>query len=125
MWSTPSRRQRPIDRGLDVFGAAGQAGLLAVVVEREAELGGDDDLVADWREGLTDDLLVGERAVHLCGVEQGDAPVDGGADERDALVTGRHRQVTLAQAHAAVPDGRDLQALAECSPVHFLSPLVA
>ena len=51
-----------------------------------------------------------ERAVHLSGVEEGDAPVDGGADERNALFTGGHGQVALAQAHAAVTDGRDRSA---------------
>ena len=100
--------QRSFHRGRDVRRAAGQAGLLAVVVEREAELRGDDDLGAYRRERLTDDLLVGERAVHLSGVEEGDAPVDGGTDERNALLTGGHGQVALAQAHAAVTDGRDL-----------------
>ena len=62
--------QRPCDCGLDVVGAAGQAGLLTVVTEREAELRGDDDLVAYRCERLTDDLLVGERAVRLGGVEE-------------------------------------------------------
>jgi len=83
--------QRPFDRGLDVLGAAGQPGLLTVVVEREAELRGDDNPLAYRRKRFTDDLLVGERAVHLSGVEQGDTPVDGGADERDALLPGRQR----------------------------------
>ena len=94
--------------------------MLAVVIEREAELRGDDDLVAYRRERLTDDLLVDERAVHLSGVEEGYAAVDGGADERDALLPGGHGQVALAQAHAAVADGRDLQPLTERSRVHFL-----
>src|SRR5271165_2674314 len=112
--------QRSFHRGPDVRRAAGQASLPAVVVEREAELRGDDDLVAYWRERLADDLLVGERAVHLSGVEEGDAPVDGGADERDALLAGGNGQVALAQAHAAVADGRDLQPAAERSRVHSL-----
>ena len=102
-----------------MLGAAGQAGLLAVVVEREAELRGDDDLVAYRCERRTDDLLVGERAVHLGGIEKGDAPVHGRADERDAFRAGGHGQVALAQAQAAVADRRDLQFLAERSRVHF------
>src|SRR5580692_1483991 len=55
------------------------------------------------------------------GVEEGDAAVDGGADERDALLAGGHGQVALAQAHASVTDGRDLQSLPERSRVHVFS----
>ncbi len=44
-----------------------------VVDDVEAEIGGDDDLVADRCERRADDLLVAERAVHLGGVEEGDA----------------------------------------------------
>jgi hypothetical protein len=50
--------QRAVDRAADVVGLAGQPGLAALVVEREAELGGDDDLVAHGREGLADEFLV-------------------------------------------------------------------
>jgi hypothetical protein len=63
--------QRSVHSGRDVLGAAGQAGLLTVIVEREAELRGDDDLVAYRYEGLADDLLVGERATYLSGVKVG------------------------------------------------------
>ena len=77
--------QRAVDGGADVLGPAGDAGLVAVLVEGEAELGGDDDLVADRLERLADELLVVERAVDLGGVEEGDAAVDRGAQERDHL----------------------------------------
>ena len=72
---------------LDVLGAAVEAAAgLAVRVEFEAELGGDDDLVAEGREGFADEFFVGEGAVDFGGVEEGDAALDGGADERDHLV---------------------------------------
>jgi hypothetical protein len=50
---------------------------VAVGVDVEAELGGDDDLVADGREGFADELFVDEGAVDFGGVEEGDAAVDG------------------------------------------------
>ena len=77
--------QGVLDGGADVLGAAVQAGG-AAAVEGEPELGGDHDLVADRSQRLADELLVGERPVDLGGVEEGDAEVDGGADERDAVL---------------------------------------
>jgi hypothetical protein len=68
--------QRPLNRLLDVFGPAGQSGLLALLVEGEPELGGDDDVLADRREGFTDQLFVDERPVDLGGVEQCDSAID-------------------------------------------------
>jgi hypothetical protein len=65
--------QAGVGDALDVVGAAVEAGLLAVGVEREAELGGDDDLLAQRGEGLADELFVVERAVDLGGVEEGNA----------------------------------------------------
>ena len=53
--------------GPAVGAAAARAGLK---IDVEAELGGDDDLVADRRERLADEFLVGERAVGLRRVEQ-------------------------------------------------------
>src|SRR5215203_754828 len=42
-------------------------------------------------ERIADKLLVRERAVDLSGVEEGDAALDGGADERDPVLLGRER----------------------------------
>ena len=85
-FGTHPSRQRPeggVGDLLDVLGAAGQAGLLTVGVEGEAELGGDDHPVADGFEGFADQLFVDERPVHLGGVEKGDAPLDRRAQQRD------------------------------------------
>ncbi len=79
-----------------------------VPFEGQPELGGDDHLVAHGGEGFPDEFLVGERAVDLGGVEEGDALVDGGADERDAVGVGGRRAVAVAQAHAAQPEGGHL-----------------
>ena len=93
MRSVPSRRNEPSAPRRMCSGRLSSSPVcLPSPSNVEAELRGDDDLVADRRERLTDDLLVDERAVHLGGVEEGDAAVDGGADERDALLAGRHGQ---------------------------------
>ena len=81
-------------------------------VELEAELGGDHHLVAERRERLADQFLVGERAVDLGGVEEGDAALDGRADQRDHLALVRRRAVAEAQPHAAEAERRDLEAAA-------------
>jgi hypothetical protein len=75
----------------------------------EAELGGDDDLVADGREGFADEELVGEGAVDFGGVEEGDAAVDGLVEEVDhgGLVFGG--SVGEAHAHAAEAEGGDVE----------------
>ena len=88
-------------------------------VDVEAELGGDHHLVAEGREGLADELLVGERAVDLGGVEEGDAALDGRPDQRDPVPLVRGRAVAEAQAHAAEAEGRDFQiALSEFALLH-------
>ena len=72
----------------------------------DAELGGDDDLVAPAADRAADELLVGERAVDVGGVEEVDAELDGAMDRRDpfGLVA---RSVELGHAHAAEAEGRD------------------
>jgi hypothetical protein len=66
---------------LDVVGSAGQADLAAVGVELESELGGDHYLPAEGRQGVADEFLVDEGAVDLGGVEEGDAPFNGGPQQ--------------------------------------------
>ena len=82
----PEPAQGPVDGVADVVGVAGQPGLAAVVVEGEAELGGDDDLVADGFEGSTDERLVAALAVGLGRVEEGDASLVGSAEQGGGIV---------------------------------------
>ena len=105
----PQATQRAVDGGADVVRSARHAGLLAVLVEGEPELGGDHDLVADRFECLTDQLLVVEGAVDLGGVEEGDAAVHRGTEERDHLVSWRSWAERLAHAHATEAEGRHLK----------------
>src|SRR3954471_17768122 len=93
--------QRALHRGADVLRPAADPGLVAVLVEREPELGGDHDVLADRLQRLTDQLLVVERAVDLGGVEQRDAAVHRGSEEGDHLVSWGSWPERLAHAHAA------------------------
>ena len=75
-----------------------------------AELGGEDDLVAAAGDRPADQLLVGERAVHVGGVEEGDAELERAVDRRDrlGLVAGA---VELRHAHAAEAERRYFEVL--------------
>jgi hypothetical protein len=102
--------QRRVADLSDVLGSVIHAGLLARLwINREAEFGGDHHLVSYGLQGLTDNLLVGEGAVDLGGVEEGDAPIHRLADQRDALLLGQRVTVAEVQPHAAEADGRDFQ----------------
>ena len=115
----PQATQRALDGGTDVVRSAGDAGLLAALVEREPELGGDDHVLADRVQCFAHQVLVVEGAVDLGGVEEGDAPVHRGTEERDHLVAGWARAERLAHAHAAQAEGRHLKAWgAEGACVH-------
>ena len=77
--------QRGVAGGADVLRPAVDADPGAVGAALVAELGGQLDLVAAAGDRLADQLLVGERAVHVGGVEEGDAEVERAVDGRDAL----------------------------------------
>jgi hypothetical protein len=51
-----------------------------------AELGRNRDLIGHGLERLADELFVGERAVHLGGVEERHAQLDRSADQPDHLL---------------------------------------
>ena len=55
---------------------------LALVVDRAAELGGDQRFVAPTGEGPAEELLAERSAVDVGGVEQRDARVERGVDDR-------------------------------------------
>jgi hypothetical protein len=86
------------------------------------ELGGDNDLPAERSQGLAHQLFVGERAVHLRGVEEREAALDGRANEGNHLLLVWERSVAVAHPHAAEPDRRDFQVtVAECAFLHSFS----
>src|SRR5215469_3520750 len=77
-----------LERGVsdlpDVLGPAVQA--CRWLPAWEAELGCDDDLIAEGREGFAYEFFVRERAVGFGGVKESDAAVEGGTDECDCLL---------------------------------------
>src|SRR5712675_269411 len=104
MWSVPRRRSDPSTAALTWLGRLDRP------VCRPSSSNAKPNFVAmtTWaRTGASASPTISslaKRAVHLRGVEEADAPVDGVADERDAFLAGGHGQVALAQAHAAVAD---------------------
>ena len=123
MWSVPSRVQGALDGGADVGRAAvGDAGPAAGVGD-EAELGGDDDLVAAALDRLADELLAVERAVDLGGVDVGDAQVQRAVDGADRLgvVEAPAAGVGAGHGHGAQADPGDVQP-AERDVLHQVAP---
>ncbi|GAA1728738.1 hypothetical protein GCM10009809_25410 [Isoptericola hypogeus] len=111
---SPQRRVRDAS---DLLGPAVEAALPALDVE--AELRGDDDLVADGLERLAHELLVDVRAVDLGGVDEGHTAVDRPAQDGDHVVTvAGVRAVGLGHAHGPEADRRDLEPLSEGACVH-------
>ena len=100
--------QRGVARGADVLGAAVDADPGAVGEPLVAELGGQLDLVAAAGDRPADELLVGERAVHVGGVEEGHAEVERSVDGGEA---GRlvGAAVELRHAHAAEAERGDVE----------------
>ena len=94
--------------GPHVVGRAVDADPAAVGVALVAELRGELDLVAAAGDRLADEPLVGEGPVHVRGVEEGDAEVEGAVDGVDPglLVGGA---VELRHPHAAETEGGDLE----------------
>src|SRR5579863_2842882 len=89
----------------------------------EAELGCDNDLVANGLQRFSDYLFVRERTICLGSVEEGYPTVIGGADDLDGIPLVDGRAVTKAKAHAAKAKGRNFQpAPSQCSFLHFFSP---
>ena len=96
----PETFQRRLRDLADVRGAAVEACLLPVL-DLEAELRGDDDLIANRGECFADNVFVRKRAVHFRRVEEGHAAVDGRPDHGQAVFARRCGPVTEADAHAA------------------------
>ena len=110
--------QRGVARGADVLRAAVDADPGAVGEPLVAELGGELDLVAAAGDRLADQLLVGERAVHVGGVEEGHAEVERAVDGGEA---GRlvGAAVELRHAHAAEAERGDVERRRWCRACAF------
>ena len=91
-------------------------GAVAGAVRDEAELGGDDDVVAAALDGRADDLLAVERAVDLGGVDVGDAEVERAVDGADRLgvVERSAAGVGAGHGHGAQADAGDIEVCEVC-----------
>ncbi len=75
----------------------------------EAKLGGEDHLSTKRFERLAYKFLVGEGSVHFSGIEEGDAQVDGFAEEGNHLLF-ICRLIAKTHSHAAQPESGYFQA---------------
>jgi hypothetical protein len=102
----PQALQHPVHRPPDMVGPAVQAGmpLARVGVNVPAELGGDHAVIADGCERLGQQLLIGELAVGLGRVEEGDATLVGAADDTDRVRAVGRGTVAGSEAHGAVAE---------------------
>jgi hypothetical protein len=100
MTSSLSRRREPST----ALGAQHPpSGLAFQRVDVLGELGGDHDLVGVRGEGFADEFLVGVWTVDLGGVEECDAAVHGGPDQRDHFLPVRLVAVATGHRHTASP----------------------
>ena len=126
MASTPSRCSEPSTTCLMTSGrlVTRPLGLRSTGIDVPPELGGDHDLAPVRGERLADQFLVGVGAVDLRGVEERDAAVHSGADQRDHLLPVGLVAVATGHAHATQPDRGDLQAVgAQGALVHGCAPV--
>jgi hypothetical protein len=103
--------QRSFNRSTNCVRPAGDAHRLPVL-DSPAELRGDDHSIAFAGQSTAEQFLVVERPVHLGGIEERDAKLDGPVDGGDRLLLVR-RSVALAEAHASEAKGGDLQLSSE------------
>src|SRR6266568_6116568 len=101
--------ERTFDRLTDVLRPAVEPAPLAGRRDVEAELRGDDDLIAKRRCGLAEDLFAEERAVDLGGVEERDPARMGRPDELYRIPSVRRRPIGPGDVHAPQAQGGDLE----------------
>src|SRR5271165_7288778 len=105
----PQPLQRTLDYLADLFRSAIEPDCLLLLVDLEAELRADENLVANGLQRLPNQLFVDVRTVTLRGVKKVDATIDRRADHGDRLLFVGGRAEAEAQAHAAQADGRDFE----------------
>jgi hypothetical protein len=115
--------ERTFDGLFDMFRPAVQArraGPIVTAAQVEPELRRNDQLLAERRERIAHEFLVGERAIDLGGVEKRDAAIHGGVEQGGHFLFVLGRPIGKTHAHAAQPDGRDFQiAVTEFALLHI------
>ena len=111
----------------DIVGVAADTEELAVRTTHVAELGREEDPFAAVTDRASDQFLILEWAVHVRGVEEIDAALDGMVDGRDRLLVAAGA-VEFAHAHTAEADRRDFGAVPAKAPLadleHVLLPFL-
>src|SRR5690348_4095711 len=92
-----------------MFGPAIQSRLLAICVDLEAELGGDDYVLTERRQSLAHKFFVCVGAVNLGRVKERDTAFHGCTNHRYPLLLLHRRTEAKAQSHATKPDLRYFQ----------------
>ena len=108
MVSTLSRSSEPSTARLICSGRLFHAGYSRTVIattQVEPKLRRDDHLSFVGREGLPNEILVSEWAIHFGGVEERNAAIDGGMEQIGHLLFVFGRTVRKTHAHAAESDG--------------------
>ena len=119
----PRRLSEPSTAAFDVHrGAVDDAGAAAGVRD-QAELRGDDDLVAAALDGRADDLLAEERPVDLRSVDVGDTEIECAVDGADRLgvIESALAGVGAGHGHRAKADARDRQG-PQVRVLHVITP---
>src|SRR5262249_33814919 len=102
-----------------------QSSDLSTVIDLESELRSDYHLVPKWSESLAHEFFVGERAVHLGGIEEGDAALQRRPNQRDPLLLLHRPAIGRTQPHTAKAHSRNFQiarsksAFFHCSSSHL------
>ncbi len=98
--------ERAFDGLLDMLGPTihgCHSGPIVAATQIEPELGGDHHFATERRKRLAHEFFVGERAVYLRGVKEGDAAVHRGVEKIGHLLLVFGGPVGKAHAHAAEP----------------------
>ena len=106
----PGAPQARVAGRADIVGSAVDALEAAVLAAHVAELGRDHDPLAPLAHDAADQLLVRADAVHVGGVEEGDAEIERAVDRGDRLRLVA-AAVEIGHAHAAEAEGGDFEAL--------------
>src|SRR5215469_11962035 len=116
--------QRSLCDLLDMLWTTVQPSLFPVL-NVESKLRRDRNILSKWCECFSDQFLIRERAVNLRCIEESDAALHGGTNERDALLPLHGRPVSKAQSHAAESDGGHFQiAFSNFALLHKTSPSI-
>src|SRR5579883_1855853 len=120
----PETLQRFLGDLFNALGTAIETGPpgTTVGVELKTELCGDHYLPPEWGQSFSYQFLVGKGSIDFGSVEEGDAPLHCGMKKCDHLRLVPNRFVPKGHAHAAKPEGGNLQTtLAKCALLHSLN----